>query len=77
MTAMKGQGLACLAVLSVVVIVGQVHAAPADVNAGQLVDRLKELLQQRQEEPGGPGLSRDVRMCNVHTMLICCSLDNA
>jgi len=72
---MTGQGLVCAAVL-IVVVVGQVHAAPSDVNAGQLVDRLKELLHERSENTGGPGLTRDVGLsfCNVHNYSFSCNL---
>ena len=39
--------LVCVALLCALTVLGQVQAAPANVNAGQLVDRLKELLRQR------------------------------
>ena len=37
----------CVALLCALTVLAQVHAAPTDVNAGQLVDRLKQLLRQR------------------------------
>jgi len=36
-----------VALLCALTVLAQVHAAPTDVNAGQLVDRLKQLLRHR------------------------------
>ena len=46
---MKG-GLLCVAVLCAAAMLGQVQAAPTDVSANQLVNRLKELLRHRQQD---------------------------
>jgi len=37
----------CVAILCSVAVLGQVQAAPADVRASELVERLKELLRER------------------------------
>jgi len=42
--------LVFVAVLYALTVLGRVQAAPANVNAGQLVDRLKELLRQRHSD---------------------------